>query len=77
MIVGYQCCEKWLNDRRERELSAKDIEHYKNVVTALQEMIHPLCVAEVDAVIDVNGRWPVAGKVTGCIIEIEVNHDHF
>ena len=56
-IGGYQVCEKWLKDRRERELSAEDIVHYGKVVSALGETIR--IMKEVDGVIDVNGGWPV------------------
>jgi hypothetical protein len=35
----YQVYEKWLKDRRERELSAEDIVHYQKVVVALRETI--------------------------------------
>jgi len=56
-IGGYQVCQKWLKDRRERELSAEDIVHYGKVVSALGETTR--IMAEVDGVIDVNGGWPV------------------
>ncbi len=56
-IGGYQVCEKWLKDRRERELSTEDIVHYGKVVVSLRETIR--LMAEVDGVIDVNGGWPV------------------
>jgi len=56
-IGGYQVCEKWLKDRRERELSAEDIVHYGKVVVSLRETIR--LMAEVDAVIDVHGGWPM------------------
>jgi len=56
-IGGYQVCAKWLKDRRERELSAEDIVHYGKVVSALGETIR--IMREVDAVIEVNGGWPV------------------
>lgn len=56
-IGGYQVCEKWLKDRRERELSAEDIVHYGKVVSALGETIR--IMREVDEVIDVNSGWPV------------------
>jgi hypothetical protein len=49
--------QKWLKDRRERELSAENILHYGKMVTALRETIR--LMGEVDAVIDVNGGWPV------------------
>jgi predicted helicase len=38
-IGGYQVCEKWLKDRRGRELSFDDIRHYQKVVVALGETI--------------------------------------
>jgi len=38
-IVDYQVCEKWLKDRRGRELSFDDIRHYQKVVVALGETI--------------------------------------
>jgi predicted helicase len=56
-IGGYQVCEKWLKDRRERELSAENIVHYGKVVVALKETIR--LMAEVDEVIEVHGGWPV------------------
>lgn len=56
-IGGYQVCEKWLKDRRERELSTEDIVHFGKVVVALRETIR--LMVEVDAVIDVHGGWPI------------------
>ncbi len=38
-IGGYQVCEKWLKDRRGRELSYDDIEHYQKIAVALAETI--------------------------------------
>jgi len=38
-IGGYQVCEKWLKDRRGRELSYDDIRHYQKIVVALGETI--------------------------------------
>ena len=37
--MDYQVCEKWLKDRRGRELSFDDIRHYQKVVVALGETI--------------------------------------
>jgi predicted helicase len=36
-IGGYQPCQKWLKDRKERELSYEDILHYQKIVVALVE----------------------------------------
>ena len=38
-IGGYRVCEKWLKDRKGRELSSEDIKHYCRIVTALQKTI--------------------------------------
>jgi len=57
-IGGYQVCEKWLKDRRERKLSKDDIVHYQKIVVALSETIR--LMAEIDKVIDEHGGWPGA-----------------
>jgi predicted helicase len=36
-IGGYQPLQKWLKDRRERELSTEDIFHYQKIIVALSE----------------------------------------
>jgi predicted helicase len=38
-IGGYQVCDKWLKDRKDRKLSLEDIKHYCNIVTAIQKTI--------------------------------------
>jgi len=38
-IGGYRVCEKWLKDRKGRELSSEDIKHYCRIVTSLQKTI--------------------------------------
>jgi predicted helicase len=38
-IGGYQVCQKWLKDRKERTLSDEDILHYQKIVVALAETI--------------------------------------
>lgn len=35
-IGGYQVCEKWLKDRKDRVLSLNDIKHYLRVITAIE-----------------------------------------
>ena len=61
-IGGYQVCEKWLKDRKDRKLSKDDIDHYQKVVVALSETIR--IMKEIDVVIDKHGGWPgaFAGK---------------
>ena len=36
-IGGYQSAQKWLKDRKKRELSKEDIEHYQKIIVALTE----------------------------------------
>jgi len=38
-VGGYQVCEKWLKDRRERRLSTEEIKTYCRIVTALGKTI--------------------------------------
>ena len=38
-IGGYQVCEKWLKDRRERQISIDDIKTYCRIVTAIEKTI--------------------------------------
>jgi predicted helicase len=59
-IGGYQVCEKWLKDRRERTLNDEDIKHYQRVVVALNETIR--LMAEIDRTIEEHGGWPLAGS---------------
>jgi predicted helicase len=53
-IGGYQVCQKWLKDRKGRQLSYDDIKHYHGIVAALAETI------ELQAMIDeaIPG-WPL------------------
>ena len=36
-VGGYQPCQKWLKDRKERTLSDEDILHYQKMVVSLKE----------------------------------------
>ena len=36
-IGGYQPAQKWLKDRKDRELSTEDIFHYQKIIVALTE----------------------------------------
>ncbi|MDD3710878.1 MAG: hypothetical protein PHH78_11255 [Methanothrix sp.] len=53
-VGGYQVCDKWLKDRRGRQLSYDDLTHYQKVVVALQETIR--LMEEVDEAIP---GWPI------------------
>ena len=56
-IGGYQVCEKWLKDRRGRQLSEEDITHYQKIIVALKETIR--IMGEIDQVIEDHGGWPI------------------
>jgi predicted helicase len=56
-IGGYQVCDKWLKDRKGRQLTYDDLTHYQQVVSALAETMK--LMESVDVVIDGNGGWPV------------------
>jgi len=53
-VGGYQVCEKWLKDRRGRQLSYDDIEHYHRIVVALKETIR--LMGEIDEAVP---AWPI------------------
>jgi hypothetical protein len=55
-IGGYQVCEKWLKDRKDRNLSADDCVHYQKIVVALSETSR--LMAEIGQVIAKHGGWP-------------------
>lgn len=56
-IGGYQVCEKWLKDRKGRQISADDRTHYPKIIVALSETIR--LMKEIDAVIEKHGGWPL------------------
>ncbi len=56
-IGGYKVCEKWLKDRRQRELSYEDKRHYQKIVVALGETIR--LMKHIDEVIEADGGWPI------------------
>ena len=53
-IGGYQVLEKWLKDRKGRQLSFDDIHHYQKIAVALGETRR--LMAEIDEIIP---GWPV------------------
>ncbi|MBI3949649.1 MAG: N-6 DNA methylase [Acidobacteria bacterium] len=56
-VGGYQVCQKWLKDRKGRQLIYDDLTHYQRVVAALMETIR--LMAEIDEVINGYGGWPI------------------
>lgn len=55
-IGGYQVCDKWLKDRKERRLELDDIRDYCRIVTALGQTIE--LQDEIDSI------YPAAEKQT-------------
>jgi hypothetical protein len=53
-VGGYQVLEKWLKDRRGRQLSYDDLTHYQRVVAALKRTMD--LMGEIDGVIP---GWPI------------------
>ncbi|HUU45349.1 MAG TPA: type ISP restriction/modification enzyme, partial [Acidobacteriota bacterium] len=53
-VGGFQVCEKWLKDRRERELSFEDCTHYQKIAVAIRETIR--LMGEIDEAIP---EWPL------------------
>lgn len=53
-VGGYRVLEKWLKDRKDRELSANDIFHYRKVVAALSGTRR--LMREIDELIP---EWPI------------------
>jgi predicted helicase len=56
-VGGYQVCEKWLKDRKDRKLTYEDIQHYQKTVVALSETIR--LMTEIDETIEEQGGWPL------------------
>jgi len=57
-IGGYQVAEKWLKDRKGRDLKPDDLKHYLQVLAALGATISTM--VEVDDAITAAGGWPLA-----------------
>jgi predicted helicase len=56
-VGGYQVCEKWLKDRKDRALDHDDIECYQRIVGALSET--RTLMAQIDSLISDHGNWPL------------------
>ncbi len=56
-VGGYQVCEKWLKDRKGRQLDFADIQHYGSVVAALTRTRE--LMQEIDAIAN-DQLWPEA-----------------
>ena len=56
-IGGYAPAQKWLKDRKGRQLSCTDIHHYRRLCAALATT--PRLMAAVDVTIAAHGGWPL------------------
>ncbi|MEI6513664.1 MAG: type ISP restriction/modification enzyme [bacterium] len=56
-IGGYQVCDKWLKDRKGRELTFDDVINYQHIIAALAETKR--IMQEIDDIIDANSGWPI------------------
>ncbi len=57
-IGGYQVCQKWLKDRKGRELDIDDMRRYGAIVAALAETMR--LMEKIDGAIYSNGGFPGA-----------------
>ena len=60
-IGGYRVAEKWLKDRKGRQLSYDDLTHYQNVIAALARTLQ--LQIEIDAAIERSGGWPLTASL--------------
>lgn len=56
-IGGYRVAEKWLKDRKGRQLSFEDVMHYHEVIAALFRTLE--LQAQLDMAVDTHGGWPL------------------
>jgi predicted helicase len=56
-IGGYQVCQKWLKDRKGRELNFDDISHYQNIISIISETMK--IMEDIDQIIEKYGGFPL------------------
>ncbi len=57
-VGAYQVCQKWLKDRRGRELQPTDLHHFGRIVAALEDTLTGM--RQIDQEIDRHGGWQAA-----------------
>ena len=55
VLGGYQVCEKWLQDRRERTLTDDDVQEYRRIIWAVRQTIET--VSRIDKVVAASPGW--------------------
>ncbi|MDB5869647.1 MAG: methyltransferase/helicase, partial [Polaromonas sp.] len=71
-VGGYQVCEKWLKDRKGRQLDFADIQHYGAVVAAITRT--RALMQEIDAIAS-GALWPAAAAASFTSVTSISNHD--
>ncbi len=56
-VGGYKVCEKWLKDRRSRQLTSEECQTYPRILSALAETLR--LQTEIDTAINDAGGWPL------------------
>ncbi|MFM8006031.1 MAG: type ISP restriction/modification enzyme [Dolichospermum sp.] len=56
-IGGYQVCQKWLKDRKGRELTFDDLTHYQNIISIISETMK--IMEDIDQIIENYGGFPL------------------
>lgn len=56
-VGGYRVAEKWLKDRKGRQLTYDDLTHYQAVIAALARTLD--LQADIDCAVDDAGGWPL------------------
>ena len=54
---GYQVCQKWLKDRKGRQLNFDEISHYQNIISIISETIK--IMEDIDQIIEKYGGFPL------------------
>ncbi|MDK2410820.1 hypothetical protein QHH11_12650 [Aphanizomenon sp. PH219] len=57
---GYQVCQKWLKDRKGRQLNFDEISHYQNIISIISETIK--IMEDIDKIIEKYGGFPLEFK---------------
>jgi uncharacterized protein len=57
-LAATKVSEKWLKDRKGRQLTSDDLTRYHHIVSALNETIR--LMSEIDAVIEAHDGWPIS-----------------
>lgn len=71
MVGGYQVAQRWLRDRRGKELAASELRSYITIVGALADLV--AADLAVDEAVEANGGWQLA--FLGDMTDAEASRD--